>query len=324
MIETKYLIMIGIAICLLILYYFYDDISNIKKSFVPIYQKTMELEAKVIKLETDKIFVKPMPKKKYIKNESPAFSISYQSDMISKGNLSTRYTDISETEANNLLKIVDSNANTRINQSTDKKNPVSKHCLQTTPQEIRGKPYVTNQNVNKQLSLTHNKTIPDIGIGKMNENLNLNDFDQPYCIQNRQSHTTKQSNQLSDFDIPFVKSKNNNVSEESDTFNIRMSDLVKNNINIQQTQKSPTQIAKEYQEILDSLPANTTDELQNVNLQTEDPFDDEDLDQDVIRSITESIRYADIPSETILSDINISYTKLNKFDSSSRIKKNTR
>lgn len=344
MMETKYIIMIGIAICLLILYYFYDDISNIKKSFIPMYQKTMELEAKVLKLESDnKIIVKNDTKNKnIIKNETPTFSISYQSDVVGKNNLSARYTDISETETNNLLKII---------------NPVRERRTDNI-----------SHNKTTQLSLAHNKIISDknnivtilnsdkhsnspnnnkSNLTNNNNKSNLLNNNKPNLLNNNKSNLLNNnksssqshlhSKQLSDFDIPFDKTKNIDISEESDTFNVKISDLVKNNSNLQ-AQKSPTQIAKEYQEILDSLAPQVTDELQTENIQSENPqsenpqsenlFDDE-LDQDVIRSITESIRYADMPSETILSDINLSCCQFqinqnqNKLNSSLPNKKNT-
>lgn len=100
MIEKKYLIMIGVIICLLILYYFYDEIRNLKKSLLPTYQKTMALEIKVEELQK-KTANMPTVFDKKSKNDSPVFSISYQSDMI-KNPASVKYNEISETEAKRL------------------------------------------------------------------------------------------------------------------------------------------------------------------------------------------------------------------------------
>ncbi len=86
MIQTKYLIIIGIIICLLIIYYLYCEISNAKKIFTPAYQKTMALEVKIADLEKKNM---ELLQKKMIhynkKNDSPALSITYQSDMVKNG-----------------------------------------------------------------------------------------------------------------------------------------------------------------------------------------------------------------------------------------------
>ena len=106
MFEKKYIIIIGLIICLLVLYYFYDEISSVKKLFAPAYQKTMALEARLLNLE--KKTNDPTPKRKTVnKVDSPALSITYQSDMVKNGNLSVKYTDLSDTEAKELLKKID-------------------------------------------------------------------------------------------------------------------------------------------------------------------------------------------------------------------------
>lgn len=64
MINTKYLIIIAAVVCLLILYYFYDEISNVKKLFIPAYQKTMALEAKILELEKKTLDL--LPKNCYV------------------------------------------------------------------------------------------------------------------------------------------------------------------------------------------------------------------------------------------------------------------
>ncbi len=113
MIENKYLLMIGVIICDLILYYFYDEISNVKKTIIPSYQKTMALEAKIIELEkkTNELATRvKVPSKKCARKqiESPVMSITYQSDMINKNNnLSARYTDIPESEVIEIRKKIE-------------------------------------------------------------------------------------------------------------------------------------------------------------------------------------------------------------------------
>jgi|SRR5579872_2948739 len=85
MFETKYLIIIGVILCLLVIYYFYDEISNIKRTFLPTYQKTMALEAKL--MEYERRYKKPplLKSNKDIQDApamvlgSPIMSISYNS-----------------------------------------------------------------------------------------------------------------------------------------------------------------------------------------------------------------------------------------------------
>jgi hypothetical protein len=77
MIDRKYIIAIGLIILLIVIYYFYDDIRNIKKNLIPMYEKTMKLENKIEELEK-----KFLPDKKSVKNNNtPVFSISYQSEI---------------------------------------------------------------------------------------------------------------------------------------------------------------------------------------------------------------------------------------------------
>ena len=111
MIETKYLIMIGIVVCVLVLYYFYDEIANTKKIMIPTYQKTMFLEAKIVELEQKTATLMLGQKNLAVKSsrkklvDSPALSITYQSDMINRNNnnnLSVMYADLTETEANQI------------------------------------------------------------------------------------------------------------------------------------------------------------------------------------------------------------------------------
>lgn len=93
MIPTKYLIVIGIILSLVVIYYFFNEIKNVKKLLTPAYQKTMTLESKIMNLE-EKM------SKKVIRNDSPALSITYQSDMIKNatGTASVKYGPLSDSE----------------------------------------------------------------------------------------------------------------------------------------------------------------------------------------------------------------------------------
>ena len=249
MIQTKYLIIIGAIICLLVLYYICDEISNVKKIFVPVYQKTMILEAKMLKLE--KIPCDQFPKKKLTnsKIESPALSITYQSDMVKNGNLSVKYADLSETEANELLK--------HINQNKTKQ--------------------LTNQipNQNQQIQQQNNKKISNI-----------------------------KSGEISDFGTPIEKINNNNniFNEETDTINIKFTDLLKKPTEIIDLENNkPNTI--EHQKLLNGSALN------HKNIYSDDVFDNNnELDQDVIKSISDSIQCANIHSDNTLSDIPVLQT----------------
>jgi signal recognition particle GTPase len=121
--------MICAVVFLLILYYFYDEINRVKKLFVPAYQKTMELEAKVLSLEKKagewmeknsqhslKITGNTsVTKSKQSKNDSPAYSITYFSDVVRNPNASIKYCQLSETETREIM-------NKSIAYGTDKQN----------------------------------------------------------------------------------------------------------------------------------------------------------------------------------------------------------
>lgn len=114
MVENKYLIIIGVIISLLFAYYCWDEISTVKKIAIPNYQRTMQLESKIIDMETKtnmlmvnlnnggKKQIKQLRQKNHV--DSPAYSITYQSDMINKnrGNLSVVCGDLSESEINSI------------------------------------------------------------------------------------------------------------------------------------------------------------------------------------------------------------------------------
>ena len=99
MIGMKYLLIISVVCCIMILYYFYDEISNIKKTIVPIYQKMMSLERKIVDLE------KRNGHDTIKQVDSPAFEVTYRSDMANDGsNLSAKHANLSESDTYNLLR----------------------------------------------------------------------------------------------------------------------------------------------------------------------------------------------------------------------------
>lgn len=112
--KTSILVIIGIIFFVLVLYYFYDDICNVKKTLIPTYQKVMKLETQVAELE--KKLADPGVKRNGLvkdQGESPAFSITYQSDLIGPAcGQSIRYTsaindsEIAEIRRKNIVKPV--------------------------------------------------------------------------------------------------------------------------------------------------------------------------------------------------------------------------
>lgn len=111
MFDTKIIIIICVAGCLLIFYYLYNEISNVKKIMEPTYQKTMLLENKVAELEKK---ILNSPKRKRRSTQSPVFSMTYNSADMVKDELSAKYRDISETEAQRII-----NQNKELNQLYD-------------------------------------------------------------------------------------------------------------------------------------------------------------------------------------------------------------
>lgn len=234
MIQTKYLIIIGAIVCLLILYYFYDEISRSRKLLLTTFNKTMALDAKVSDLEkkSNEIISK---KKNNSKTDSPAMSLTYQSDMIRGGNaLSVKYADISESEAKQMIqKITQNNQVPSFNQTT--------------------------------------KHVPN------------GDF--------------------SDCKDPKDIFTNNQFDENTDTFHVKISNIIKEpvgkldaNTGCSQEPNTKTNLSDqhEYQKILNGL----------TNMQVDDAFGVEsEIDQDIIKSISESLHLADMPSDVEISDI---------------------
>lgn len=111
MFDTKIIIIICVAGCLLIFYYLYNEISNVKKIMEPTYQKTMLLENKVAELEKKTL---NSPKRKRRSTQSPVFSMTYNSADVVKDELSVKYRDLSEAEAQRII-----NQNKELNQLYD-------------------------------------------------------------------------------------------------------------------------------------------------------------------------------------------------------------
>jgi hypothetical protein len=263
MFRSKYLIIIGVIICLLVFYYFYDEISKIKKMFLPTYQKTRLLEEKMLLLENKS---NEVSKKKLfnVKNDSPALSITYQSDMYKNGNLSIKCVDVTDTEANELLKSIrENNLKTKM------------------------RPQVNNTNLAGDFWNRPNEISNVNAVPKHEPNLQFNNISNQNCIKN-----TIKSDEISDFksisNNSMIPVKNDIFGEETDIINVKISDIIrKNPIDKKHNNNSEKE---EYKK-----PYRT---------QSEDFFDENtELDENVIKNISESIQRADLHSDTILSDI---------------------
>lgn len=239
MIETKYLIIIGAVISILILYYFWDEMSNTKKIMMPTYQKTMLLESKFIELEkkTDTFMVNlqnqiqsqnqsgKTNRKKTV--DSPALSITYQSDMINKNNnnrsvinlrgvdhvsqsnnnLSVMYADLSETEVNDIRQKMSG-----VKNPSPKKSPIKspmKSPMKSDPDMFN---FLTPEKNQSQLGLSYQQI--------------LDNMSSPDCIQ-------KSTNNLGDnpdifssmFDSEVVKCISDSVNNYGDLDQTNMSEI---------------------------------------------------------------------------------------------------
>lgn len=266
MISTKYLIIIAIIICLLVLYYFYSEISKMKKSFIPTYQKTMSLESKILGIEKQ---MNSVCKRKMIANKlnSPVYSISYQSDMLKNGNLSVKYADITETEAKELLQNIEKN----------KKNSQQYNKLEEGS-------FSSPRNRSKISD-------GDFGVG-IGEN-------------------AEKSRDLSEFDSVFnngsqiasdVRKAEDLYTDKSEVINVDLSRIIKK----KNQDVIPFDTGDNITDYLDILN-NLTKDVSNMCSPPKDDFFTSDcIDQDIVKNISESIHYADMPSDTILSDIPVS------------------
>ena len=137
MIESKYMIIIGVVLCLLVLYYFYDEMSNMKKLIEPTYQKSMALEVKVNDLEKKTIsLINTNRALKKRGDNTPPLSITYNSmDFEKKNHPSVKYGDLSETEANELLKKI-KDAHPNIINEKPKISPVKQKTISNPDNEL--------------------------------------------------------------------------------------------------------------------------------------------------------------------------------------------
>lgn len=104
MIESKYMIIIGIIACALLAYYFYGEVTKLKKLVEPVYHKSMSMELRLNELEKKTASI---PKRKHNTN-SPAMSITYNSSDFGKNQTSVIYDEnIRESEATRILKNIE-------------------------------------------------------------------------------------------------------------------------------------------------------------------------------------------------------------------------
>lgn len=103
MIQLKYLLIVGIIICILLFYYTYQQLHTVKANYYLIAHKINDLEDTLAK---NKCSVSPVNGSKL--THSPPMSVSYYSDMVgSGGNLSVKYADLSESEAKRLMQKIE-------------------------------------------------------------------------------------------------------------------------------------------------------------------------------------------------------------------------
>ncbi|AEX61520.1 hypothetical protein c7_R457 [Megavirus courdo7] len=200
-----------------------------------------------------------------IKNESPIMSITYYSDMVKNGNLSVKYADLTETEANEILK--------KLNRQTHSGN------YQKTPE---------SQKSNKNIQSPDKNQKPG----------------------------------------EIIYSDNNIFESEdkNDTININIKDIINNNqLEINQDLDKKTMYNdnlsnSECQDILDGLTS-----VSNMKLSSSSS----EIDAEIIKSISESIKYADMPSDSLssytFSEIKSKPVKINnQYNQNSKNKNNSK
>jgi len=147
MIDTKIIVIICVIGCLLVCYYFYNEISSMKKIVDPTYHKTMLMEHKMTELEkrTNRFLNK---KEKRRNTQSPALTISYDTADMVKEDLSVKYRDISEKEARRIIMGLTPN---RVKVINDEKELVPKELVPKIPEEVSLKLISDMQATNKEL-----------------------------------------------------------------------------------------------------------------------------------------------------------------------------
>ena len=105
MIESKHMIIVGVIICALMAYYFYSELTKMKKIVDPIHHKSLTMKLRLGELEKK---INTNVSKRKINTHSPPLSITYNSSDIGRNQLSVIYDEnIRESEANRLLKNIE-------------------------------------------------------------------------------------------------------------------------------------------------------------------------------------------------------------------------
>lgn len=274
MIRSKYLIIIFIVICLVVIYYLYKEIKNCRNFYVSTHQKYMKMQSRIDELEilihSHNSHNSNTNKKNITKqNDSPALSITYQSDMIKNGNLSVKYADLSDTEAQTLLKAIERN-------SKKKSNPINSPIK------------CPSNNVNSVTNTNGSKTAKDVKEYKESKkskeesdtiNIKLEDLIKKSNTNKHNLKSKQKKTILSDLEYDKSQSKKDNNKVKSDN--------------------------EEYLKILNGLTTglNSTSILKIHGQSSENVFESDGLENDVIRSMSESIKGENFSSEYVLSEI---------------------
>ena len=127
MVESKYIMIVGVICLGAVIYYFYNEIVNSYKMVFSTYRKTMQLESKVAELEmkVDKFGqgqVVSKPKNTTQALESVPMTMTYNSDMknlATHGHLSVAYSDLSDGEVNEMRKKIQNGKKDNRSRSSD-------------------------------------------------------------------------------------------------------------------------------------------------------------------------------------------------------------
>lgn len=190
MIQTKYLLIIGAIICLIIIYYFYDEISRVKKLYIPVYHKAMSLELDMNQLKKE--FPKNKSRQAHAhtpastnanghKTDSTALEITYRSDIEKNGDISVKYAELSESEASLIRKTSRANSKSasrsesisELSMSSEgksiEKKSISKSPQKSTVNTIPAQVQVQIQKqIQKQIPITPPAKHPPVKISSLN------------------------------------------------------------------------------------------------------------------------------------------------------------
>ncbi|AAV50753.1 hypothetical protein [Acanthamoeba castellanii mimivirus] len=302
MIKPIYLIIIGTVICLVILYYFYHEISDSKKLLTSTYQKNMLLESKIFELERkSNVFIEKYDNLKNVRGQknsskidSPVLSITYHSDMVKNGNLSVKYDEMGNTEVNELLQ--------KINKNRDPKQ------LSNIHQPI---PTKTSHNLVSKLEQDVGYKIPGTSSLLQNncaQNIQKNTLhiDYPESInipQNIKPNNIVVDNEFMMDENDEFNNPSKNLETEGDIFEVDMNNIFKNNKIklLNNTDKklsysdSELMFGNDYQDILNSLP----NDISDISANSLSSFD-----ETVIKSISENLKN-NIVSDSLSASIDV-------------------